>query len=450
MKMCLGTRLRRPLTTPHRSRLSGRLRHPTAVPQQRLEAWERREGPVLAALPYALLAVCTIFTIAARPDGTGELPVVVALSLATAAWMAWWVGLHRGRRCRPPALVGIYFTGLVALMFALVLLAPWYGFFTWTGYLSVILLPDRFKPLGVLAVAAVTGTSQNGGLPSGDLGAIGIYVLILAINTTAAGVIMFFAWVGDAQKTRQTQLVAELTEVNQRLERSLEENAGLHRQLLAQAREAGVLDERQRMARELHDTLAQGLAGIITQLEAVEQAGNERAGDARRHLDAARRLARESLSAARRSVHAMRPEQLEAARLPEALTGEAQRWSALHGVRADVTTTGAARPLRPEIEVTLLRAAQEALANVSKHAHAGRVGLTLSYMDDLVTLDVRDDGVGFVPNGNVTERRDGGFGLLGMRQRVQGLAGTLQIESEPGSGTALSVSIPAVPAETPA
>jgi signal transduction histidine kinase len=112
-------------------------------------------------------------------------------------------------------------------------------------------------------------------------------------------------------------------------------------------------------------------------------------------------------------------------------------------VRAEVTTTGEARALPPEVEVTLLRAAQEALANVAKHACAGRVGLTLSYMDDVVTLDVRDDGVGFTVNGHAEGHAEGGFGLLGMRQRVGGLDGRLAIESEPGGGTAISVSVPA-------
>lgn len=97
--------------------------------------------------------------------------------------------------------------------------------------------------------------------------------------------------------------------------------------------------------------------------------------------------------------------------------------------------------------MTLLRATQEALANVAKHARASRVGLTLSYMEDLVTLDVRDDGVGFEPDARrATGGADGGFGLAGMRQRVQRLAGRLVIESEPGGGTAISASVPAIPA----
>ena len=102
---------------------------------------------------------------------------------------------------------------------------------------------------------------------------------------------------------------------------------------------------------------------------------------------------------------------------------------------AAFTTTGTPRTVHPEVEVTLLRAAQEALANVARHAGATRVGLTLSYMEDLVTLDVRDDGVGFEPT-------RAGFGLTGMRQRVHGVGGRLAVESAPGEGTAISASVP--------
>src|SRR6478735_2623825 len=100
-----------------------------------------------------------------------------------------------------------------------------------------------------------------------------------------------------------------------------------------------------------------------------------------------------------------------------------------------------------DIEVTLLRPAQGAPANVAKHANAHRVGLTLSYMQDMVTLDVRDDGEGFdLEIARANDSTHGGFGLAGMRQRVQRVAGQLHIESEPGSGTAISASVPAIPA----
>ena len=201
-----------------------------------------------------------------------------------------------------------------------------------------------------------------------------------------------------------------------------------------------MLDERQRMAREIHDTLAQGLIGIVTQLQAAEQAGDDPAGW-RRHVTAATALARESLVEARRSVHALRPEPLATARLSEALSDVAGRWSALHGPAVTVTTTGQPRPLRADAEAALLRTAQEALANVARHAQATRVGVTLSYLDDEVALDVRDDGRGFDPDATAAPD-GGGFGLVAMRQRIEGVAGTLQIESEPDVGTAISARVP--------
>lgn len=210
------------------------------------------------------------------------------------------------------------------------------------------------------------------------------------------------------------------------------------------------------MAREIHDTLAQGLAGILTQLQAAEQTMSEPA-TLRRHVTNAMNLARESLTEARRTVHAVEPSVLAEARLPDAISDVTKRWSEVNRIDAVLTTTGDPRPMHADVEVTLLRTAQEALANVAKHAQASRVGLTLSYMEDLVTLDVRDDGVGFDvtarqvrTNGSDVKRTNGvvhgGFGLAGMRQRVQRLAGRLDIESEPGGGTAISASVPAIPA----
>ncbi len=152
-------------------------------------------------------------------------------------------------------------------------------------------------------------------------------------------------------------------------------------------------------------------------------------------------MARESLDEARRSVNALRPTPLERSRLAEAIAEVTSRWEATSGVRVDLGTTGTERWLHPEVEVTLLRVTQEALANVAKHASAGKVGVTLSYMEDLVTLDVRDDGVGFAPVA-VAAGPGNGYGLEVMRQRVERLGGMLDIESEPGMGTAISARIP--------
>jgi signal transduction histidine kinase len=128
----------------------------------------------------------------------------------------------------------------------------------------------------------------------------------------------------------------------------------------------------------------------------------------------------------------------------------ARRWSETSTVELSLATTGEPRPLLAELEMTLFRVAQEALANVAKHAEASKVGLTLSYTDQAVLLDVRDDGVGFLgrPTGGNGRPGDGqGFGLEGMRQRLRRVAGSLEIESAPGDGTAISATVPAIPAE---
>jgi signal transduction histidine kinase len=342
--------------------------------------------------------------------------------------------------------MSIYFLGLVAVSVVLVARSPWFAFFAWIGYIHAYrLLHGRWRYAGVLAISVVVSVAQVGGFHRPTPALVAGYLMLICLN---GALVVAFSYVGEKteqQNQARKVMIAELAEANYRLEEMMAENTGLHAQLLSQAREAGVLEERQRMAREIHDTLAQGLTGIVTQLEAAGQAV---AGDEReRRLGNAKRLARDSLSEARRSVQALRPEALETALLPEAVAEVADRWSAVNGVAVQVTTTGTAVALYPDIEIALLRVAQEALANVAKHAGASRVGLTLSYMEDVVTLDVRDDGAGFCPadagHGRASAGRRG-FGLTTMRQRTERLGGRLAIESEPGNGTAVSASVPAI------
>jgi signal transduction histidine kinase len=420
-----------------------RIRRPSA----QLELWERWEQPAMAALPYVMLVIVASMTVVIKwGESTGDLLIDLGLAAAAGAWILWNFTLHPAWRQRPRRMV-VFFVVLAILMALLVLRAPWYGFFTFTGYLYAFYLPTgRARAAGVALIALITATSQNGGLPKHwTAGAVVIYLVIICINVGVAGALTWFGWVSAQQNDQRKQMVAELSEANRRLKSILEENQGLHDQLLAQAREAGMLDERQRMAREIHDTLAQGLTGIITQLQAAERHGQSQ-DERRRHIDLATQLARDSLTEARRSVQAMQPEPLESARLPEALADVASKWTRIHGVPATVTTTGQPRRIRPDAEITLLRAAQEALVNVARHARAGKVGLTLSYMEDQVNLDICDDGVGFDPQpaGATVPARAGGsgYGLLAMRQRVEGVAGTLEVESAPGGGTAISASVP--------
>jgi signal transduction histidine kinase len=374
-----------------------------------LQAWsDPRERRVLAVMPLALLAVSIGLDLLSSGFD--------AVNLALAAALAGALTVLRPLALRRRGAWGIVLLAVqLAFSVALILRDPVYGFFAWSAYLYMALLPRRLMPAGVLATAFVTGLSQIGGVSDSVSGWV-VYAVVVLANAAVAWTVIALLIVQRRQRDR--------------LETALRENEGLHAQLLAQAREAGALDERARLAREIHDTLAQGLIGIVTQLEAAGQ------GDRERHIAAATRLARESLTEARRSVQALRPQPLEDARLPEAIAQVAGAWSELHGVPAEASTTGAPRPLPVDVEATLLRTAQEALANVAKHASASRVGLTLSYMDDLVTLDIRDDGIGGAAPGN-------GYGLTGMQERLQGLHGTLAIESETGGGTALSASVPA-------
>ena len=449
--------------------------HP--MPLTRLDEVGRRLLPLIKYGPYVLLGGLVVFTVAGGWASGTSLAIDLALCGLAGAWMLWMFTLHPAWRVRP-RVMAVFFIGFTVIMAVLVIRDPWFGFLTPAGYLyAFTVLPWPWRLPGVAAVAAVAALAQTGGVHRVTPFGVIIYVAVLAINVVPICGLAWMDWTGDMHAEQREQTLAELSEANRRLEATLAENAGLHEQLLTQAREAGVLDERQRMAGEIHDTLAQGLAGIITQLQAAEQASADPAGW-RRHVTAATRLARESLTEARRSVEALRPAALETARLSDALASVAERWSALHGIAVQVTTTGTARPVRPDAESALLRAAQEALANVAKHAGATRVGLTLSYMDREVALDVRDDGQGFDPGqltGKILRNEPapaspvpgrpgepgageadpgggpgpigGGFGLAAMRQRIEGLSGTLQVESEPGGGTAISAAVPvAVPA----
>ena len=195
------------------------------------------------------------------------------------------------------------------------------------------------------------------------------------------------------------------------------------------------------MAGEIHDTLAQGLTGIISQLEAAGHARDHR-GDWSRHLAQAAALARSSLTEARRSVRALRPEQLESASLPEALDELARTWSQRSGVTAQLDTTGTPVRAGAAVEAAVFRAAQESLSNVAKHARADRVQLTLSYAGGLLLLDVADNGTGFDPGAPVNGTD--GYGLTGMRQRLDRIGGTLTIESAAGAGTTVNAAVPLI------
>ncbi|RMI46188.1 sensor histidine kinase [Actinomadura harenae] len=366
----------------------------------------------------------------------------VVLAVAALVLETWW-GLAGGRgRPRGPA-HRIYYLLRWAAGFGLAWCNPLFAVYALLGYYDAErLLPRHLVRPALFATAVTMAGSNAGGLPPAEGRHWLAFVALLALH---AGLALGFDHlvVKDSEyAASRAAALAEARRANARLTQALQENAGLHAQLLLQAREAGVADERRRLAAEIHDTLAQGLTGIVTQLQAAADSPDP--ATTRGHVRRASALARHSLGEARRSVQDLGPGQLEHDPLCTALEKIVKDWSDETGVQAEFVLTGTAEPLHDEIEAALLRIAQEALANVARHADARRTGVTLSYMDDEVSLDVRDDGTGFDPRTPPAREGAGGFGLSGMRARAERVAGTLNVESAPGFGTALSAQVPLV------
>lgn len=213
-----------------------------------------------------------------------------------------------------------------------------------------------------------------------------------------------------------------------------------HHMRRARAEFALVLAERNRIARDLHDTLAQGFAGIGFQLEAVATRLADAPAQAQQHLNLALQMVRHSLTEARRSVMNLRSAALENGDLGNALAETARQMAAHMPVEVQLKVSGTARPLPSKIENHLLRIGQEAITNSLKYAHAARITIELSYGETGVTLRIHDDGQGFNPANNAADSEPR-FGLLGMRERAKQMGAGLSIQSQPGQGTEVVVEV---------
>ncbi|EGD43385.1 putative signal transduction histidine kinase [Nocardioidaceae bacterium Broad-1] len=386
----------------------------------------------LKVLPLALIVLATTICIATLPvlgpstlEGRAAFGGLVA---AVAVWSWWWAYVHGG-----PHPVG--YIGRTLLIAVLTVMHPLFCIVAWVGFLDAF---DSFRgrlrwvAMGVTAVIMAVG--QTGGPPPYDNPWQAMLLpLLFVVNFGLATLMGHYSEHLDAISRERGETIV-------RLEDALAENHRLQEQLLAQSRSAGVRDERERLAREIHDTIAQSLAGVVAQLQAAQ--GSSDAEDVRRRVARSTEMARTALVEARRSVQDLAPAELADASLSDALSALVEGWRDDHGVEASFVVVGEATALHSEVEATLLRIAQEALANVAKHASARRVGVTVTFDGSEVILDVRDDGSGFDP---AAPRRSSAFGLGVMRDRAQRLTGTFTLESAPGSGTAVSASIPALP-----
>jgi signal transduction histidine kinase len=314
------------------------------------------------------------------------------------------------------------------------------------------LLIDRVASLSLAALASILVLSIAWLETSGGITPMPVPPVLLSIQplfalgfwiglfwTIAALTSLFAGGLHQALQRSRAQ-AAELEKLRDQLEARV---AAQTEQIRLQEREAATLEERTRLAREIHDTIAQGLTGVVVQIGAVQRALHAAPEEAPDHLLLAQRMAREALAEARRSVWNLRSPALEQAELGDALRGVVERQAAmLPG--SSFHEEGQRRPLEAPIESALLRVGQEALANASKHAQTA-AQIVLRYESEAITLTIRDNGPGFPSE--VLERPVipgpwGGFGLLGMRERLMALGGELRLSNNRGAVVEASIPLP--------
>lgn len=372
--------------------------------------------PVFAALQVGLhvltvaLAVVVVVRAAVPGGSTHPAPVIVLAGLFLAVYFAG--GLLRGR----PVAARLWLGGLTVLWLALMPLTPEaiylvFGLF----FLYLHLLPRLWglaAVIGATAVAVVGYGLHNGWSVAGVIGPVFGAVVAIAIGL---GYRALFREATDRQRLIDELLSTRAT-------------------LAEQERTAGKLAERERLAQEIHDTVAQGLSSIQMLLHAAERDAPDH--PALPQIRLARETAADNLAETRQLIAELTPAALEGQSLSEALERIARRAEG-PGLSTRTVVEGEPMRLPMPVEAALVRVAQGAVSNVVRHARADRMRITLTYSDDAVHLDVVDDGIGIDPE--VFGR--GTFGLGAMRSRVEQQGGTMDVESEPGL-TAVAVSFP--------
>ncbi len=378
-----------------------------------IHAWDRW-GRAWHLVFAVALAVPTVIVVADAPSPLhGAVTAGLAAGLGLVHW--WWVVRHP-ERCERALWMVPYW--LVVLVLTALLLQRGEAYF----FLVYGLYPMAFATLGSWGIA------------------MSVVITVLVFGRGVVGRVDMGAWlslIGSAALAAMMGgFILAIARQSEQRKQALDALAAARQELAEASHAKGALEERARLAREIHDTVAQGVVSVVTQLEALGQTLDTE-HDARRHLDSALAAARGSLAELRRSVQALHPEELERATLAAALASAVNRFADESGVEADVTVAGHPRALQPDAEVALLRAAQEALANVRRHAGAGRATVTLAYAEDAVTVDVVDDGNGF------DAAQADGFGLVAMRERLAEVGGDVVVASAPGRGTTITATVPA-------
>jgi len=364
--------------------------------------------------------------------------LVLLTALVIAHLILLWISA--GLLQKRPRLLAAYLAVQVVLAFAVGLLTPGYWlaialYMGLTGMAVSILWPDlRAVAAAVLLCLALSTyhsvVSWGWGVVSRSLPTLGISLAFVIVY-----VVSF---------TRQVQ-------ARERAQALLQELETAHRQLQAYAdrvEELTISQERQRMAQELHDTLAQGLAGLILQLEAADSHLEE--GNARKAQETVQRAmerARTTLREARRAIQALRPAALEQSSLIDALGREVDEFAATTGVHATFQVDSGSPDVPSAAAQDILRIVQESLTNVARHAKADHVVVRLGVRDKRLRVAVEDDGCGF--DLDQVAGRPGSFGLRGLKERAAHLGGELEVRSAPGRGTTVTLEMEAWRATMP-
>ena len=396
-----------------------------SLDQDELEAIESSEGAEIMRNGVHILTA-TILVVAILMSVRMDL----SLAVLNLVLLSLFAGLY---------FVGSYYlermTGVWKLAWLIALTVVWIADILVASagiYLLFVLFFLYLRVLGMVwgSISVIFGTAVSVGIqiPQG-LTFGGVMGPVVSALVTVA---IFYAFTRLHEiNTERTALIRELMETRQ--------------QLAETERAAGVAGERQRIAHEIHDTLAQGLSSIQMLLHAANRDldGEINVDKARERIGLARQTAADNLQEARAMIAALQPAALSQTSLMGALDRMAQGFAAAADLNIEVEADGEVTQLPMKLEAVLLRIAQGAVGNVAKHAQATRARITVSYSDDAVRVDIVDNGVGF--DVKAVESRPAGLGHIGlaaMKRRAEEVSGEVVIESSPGNGTAVSVSVP--------